>query len=136
METLKLRILIGEEAEQTRTEPYHIPPTLLEGAGNLKEITIETSVTPSGHEIQLPENLFRDNPFLERIEIEYPKTFIEKHTFSHLHNLKELLLLHDGSWTRVKTPPLAISKNSPLYQSIRSGESTLHRYLTVEPTED
>ena len=136
LETLKLRILLGEEAEETRTEPHHILPALLEGAGNLKEVTIKTRVKPSGHEIQLPEDMFRENPLLERVDIEYPRTFIEKHTFSHLHNLKELLVLNSTSWDPVNEPALVISKASPLYQSIRAGETKPSRYRIVDPTED
>ena len=78
-------------------EPYHIPANLLEGNRRLKEIRIETWVMPSGHEIQLPEGMFKANPALERVEISYPRTFIEKKTFSHLDNLKELSLLNSSS---------------------------------------
>ena len=70
-------------------------------------------MTPSGHEVQLPEEIFRENPALERAEITYPRTFIERDTFSHLDDLKELLLLNSSSSDPVKFPELVISKKSP-----------------------
>ena len=84
LETLDLGIVLGEEDTERPEEPYLIPANLFERNGNLKEVSIETRVTPSGHEVQLPEEIFKENPALERVEIVYPKTFIERHTFDHL----------------------------------------------------
>ena len=136
LETLNLRIAFGEEDAEAPTESYLIPADLLKGNENLKEVRINTRVTPSGHEVQLPEEIFRENPALERAEITYPRTFIERHTFSHLDNLKELLLLNSSSSDPVKFPELVISKKSPLYQSIRSGETRPSRYLLAEAADD
>ena len=91
---------------------------------------------PNGHKIQLPVDTFKENPALERVAIRYPGTFIEKHTFSNLHGLKELSLLASNSWSPVKRPELVISKASPLYESIKSGEKKPERYLIVEATGD
>ena len=136
LETLDLTLVFGDEATETRTEPYHIPATLLKGNRKLKEIQIETWVTPSGHEIQLPEDMFKENPALERVEIAYPRTFIERQTFRHMDNLKELKVLNRTSWDPVKFPELVISKKSPLYESIKSGKTRPSRYLMVEAADD
>ena len=136
LETLDLTLVFGDEVTETRTEPYHIPATLLKGNRKLKEIKIETLVTPNSHEIQLPEDMFKENPALERAEIGYPRTFIERQTFRHLDNLKELEVLNLSSWTPVEFPELVISKKSPLYESIKSGETRPSRYLMVEAADD
>ena len=136
LETLDLTLVFGHEATGTRTEPYQIPATLLKGSRKLKEIQIETWVMPNGHEIQLPEDIFKENPALERVEIRYPRTFIERQTFRHLDNLKELKVINRTSWDPVKYPELVISKKSPLYESIKSGETKPSRYLTMEAADD
>ena len=135
LESIDLTLVFGNTEDDAREEPYHIPANLLEGNRRLKEIRIETWVMPSGHEIQLPEGMFKANPALERVEISYPRTFIEKKTFIHLDNLKELSLLNSSSWTPVKLPTLVISEKSPLYKAIKSGETKPSRYLLVEPTD-
>ena len=136
LETLNLRIVFGEEDAEMPEEPYLMPASLLEGSNNLKEVRIETRVTPSGHEVQLPEEIFKGNPALERVEIVYPRTFIERHTFDHLESLEELKLLNSSSWDPVRFPELVISKESPLYQSIRSGETIPSRYRLAEAAGD
>ena len=136
LETLDLRIVLGEEDAEEPVEPYLIPASLLEGISNLKEVRIETWVKPSGHEVQLPEEIFDGNPALERVEIAYPRTLIERYTFSHLHNLKELEVLNRTHWDPVKFPELVISRESPLYQAIRSGETTPSRYRLAEGADD
>ena len=136
LEILDLRIVFGEEDAETPAEPYLMPASLLEGSNNLKQVKIETRVTPSGHEVQLPEEIFKGNPKLERVEIRYPKTFIERHTFDHLHGLKELKLLTSGNWSPVKFPELVLSRESPLYRAIRSGETTPSRYRVAEGAND
>ena len=65
-----------------------------------------------------------------------PRTFIERHTFDHLESLEELKLLNSSSWSPVKFPELVISKESPLYQSIRSGETIPSSYQLVEAAGD
>ena len=82
LEKLDLRIVFGDEDAETPAEPYLIPVNLLKGNKNLKEVRIETWVTPYGHEVQLPEEIFKENPALEQVEIRYPRTFIEKQTFA------------------------------------------------------
>ena len=136
LETLNLEIVLGEEDAETPAEPYLIPASLLEGIGNLKEVSIEAQVRRSGHEVQLPEEIFKGNPALERVEIAYPRTFIERHTFSQLHDLKELKVLNRTFSDPVRFPELVISKESPLYQSIRSGETTPSRYRLAEGADD
>ena len=132
LETLNLTIIFGEEDAEAPAEPYLIPANLLKGNENLKEVRIETWVRPGGHEVQLPEGIFKGNPALERVEITHPRTFIERHTFSHLDNLQELDVLNRTHWSPVKFPELVISKGSPLYQSIRSGETKPSRYLLAD----
>ena len=136
LETLNLRIVFGEDDAETPAEPYLIPASLLEGIGNLKEVSIEARVRPNGHEVQLPEEIFKENPALERVEIAYPRTFIERHTFSQLHDLKELHVLNRTHWTPVRPPELVISRDSPLYQSIRSGETIPGLYRLAEAAGD
>ena len=80
--------------------------------------------------------MFKENPTLERVEIAYPRTFIERQTFRHMDNLKELKVLNRTSWDPVKFPELVISKKSPLYESIKSGETRPSRYLMVEAADD
>ena len=98
LETLDLTLVFGDEATETRTEPYRLPANLLKGNRKLKEIKIETQVPPGGHEIQLPEDMFKENPALQRVEITYPRTFIERQTFRHLDSLKDLKVLNRTSW--------------------------------------
>ena len=136
LETLNLRIVFGEDDAETPAEPYLIPASLLEGIGNLKEVSIEARARRSGHGVQLPEEIFKGNPALERVEIAYPRTFIERHTFSQLHDLKELKVLNRTFSDPVRFPELVISKESPLYQSIRSGETTPSRYRLAEAAGD
>ena len=136
LETLDLTLVFGDEVTETRTKPYHIPATLLKENRKLKEIKIETWVRPSSHEIQLPEDMFKENPALERAEIAYPRTYIERQTFRHLDNLKELEVLNLSSWNPVEFRELVISKKSPLYESIKSGETRPSRYLMVEAADD
>ena len=136
LETLNLRIVFGEDDAETPAEPYLIPASLLEGIGNLKEVSIEARVRPNGHEVQLPEEIFKENPALERVEIAYPRTFIERHTFSQLHDLKELHVLNRTYSTPVRPPELVISRDSPLYQSIRSGETIPGLYRLAEAAGD
>ena len=136
LETLNLRIVLGEGDAEEPAEPYLIPASLLEGISNLKEVSIEARVRRSGHEVQLPEEIFKGNPALERVEIAYPRTFIERHTFSQLHDLKELKVLNRTYSDPVRFPELVISKESPLYQSIRSGETTPSRYRLAEAAGD
>ena len=136
LETLVLRMWLEPGDAGDPTEPYLFPTGLLAGISSLKEVSIETRVAPSGHEVQLHEEIFKGNPKLERVEIKYPKTFIERHTFDHLHGLKELLLLNSSSWTPVKFPELVLSGESPLYRAIRSGETTPSRYRVAEGAND
>ena len=136
LEILDLRIVLREEDASTPAEPHLMPENLLEENGNLKEVRIETWVRPSGHEVQLPEEIFKGNPELERVEIVYPRTFIERHTFDHLESLEELKLLNSSSWDPVRFPELVISRESPLYQSIRSGEIKPYGYSMVETAGD
>ena len=136
LESLNLRIVFGKDDAETPAEPYLIPASLLEGIGNLKEVSIEARVRPNGHEVQLPEEIFKENPALERVEIAYPRTFIERHTFSQLHDLKELHVLNRTYSTPVRPPELVISRDSPLYQSIRSGETIPGLYRLAEAAGD
>ena len=136
LETLNLRIVFGKDDAETPAEPHLIPASLLEGIGNLKEVSIEARARRSGHGVQLPEEIFKGNPALERVEIAYPRTFIERHTFSQLHDLKELKVLNRTYSDPVRFPELVISKESPLYQSIRSGETTPSRYRLAEAADD
>ena len=135
LESIDLTLMFGNAEDDAREEPYQIPVNLFKENRRLEEIRIETWVMPSGHEIQLPEEMFKANPALERVEIRYPRTFIEKKTFSHLDNLKELSLLNSNSWTPVKLPTLVISEKSPLHKAIKSGETNPSRYLLAESTD-
>ena len=70
------------------------------------------------------------------MEITYLRTFIERQTFRYLDSLKDLKVLNRTSWDPVKFPELVISKTSPLYESIKSGETRPSRYLMVEVADD
>ena len=80
---------------------------------------------------EIPKVLFKHPPGLPENGLAH-RTYIERQTFRHLDNLKELEVLNLSSWTPVKFPELVISKKSPLYESIKSGETRPSRYMMVE----
>lgn len=132
LERLELRLIIGDEDTGATEKPYEIPVNLLEGLESMKEVTIDKLVTLSGHEVQVPEELFKYNILLERVDMRYPRAFYERKTFYHLDHLQELKLLNSTHLDPVQFSELELSRNSPLYMAIKRGDTKPGGYLLVE----